>query len=397
MPRSFTIHTGTGRYKTDTPMEAAKKAAAKLFKDTKSKSLTFCMRETTKDSKKKLYHYKATRTTKGVIKVSVNKNKKIVSAYTSGGVGGDVRTIIQTLSGPLKLIDLFNIFYDNFDNLQILFDNMKINNFQLVSRKSEDQTKKFEIISEQKDCIRAVFFSYGSYILYKKFGGFFSNMFLFMYFLVEYCKENNINNINNDLRSNKQFILYLLQYMPLNSLFSYPYDDVSIYWFNLNIELNNTIQDHIFTGSSRVPHFFISSATEPKKSYLQRTKTFIKESNDVMNKLSTNNKDYKQPIPIYIYFKSDELNQCVNTDYEDDHVFAPYISKQHIIKIVDENEKELSDKYLDNYFADPPSTNIKTPQPMNPKTGFIGRVVKKCNELFCRGNPEDVSDPARQL
>jgi hypothetical protein len=87
MPRSFTIHTVGGRYKADIPIEAAKKAAAKLFKDTKSKSLTFCIRETTKDSKKKLYHYKATRTAKGGIQVSVNKNKKIVSAYTGVGSG----------------------------------------------------------------------------------------------------------------------------------------------------------------------------------------------------------------------------------------------------------------------------------------------------------------------
>ncbi len=408
MPRSFTIHTGsgTGRYKTDTPMEAAKKAAAKLFKDTKSKSLTFCIRETTKDSKKKLYHYKATRTAKGVIQVSVNKNKKIVSAYTSGGVGGDVRTIIIKLSEPLKLIDLFKIFYNNFDNLQILFDNIKINDFVLRSRTSADQTKKYKIVSEHKVCIRAVFFSYGSYILYKKFGGFFSNMFLFMYFLVEYCKENNID-INENYRPDKGCILYLLNFMPLNDLHmeyksekdSPDYDSVKIWWFNnMEIELKNTIQDHIFTGGSRVPHFFISSATEPKKSYLQRTKTFIENSNDVMNNLSTNNKDYKQPIPIYIYFKSGELNQCVDTDYEDDHVFAPYISKQHIIKIVDENQIELSYTYLDDYFADTPSTNIKTPQPItNPKTGFIGRVVKKCNELFCLGSPEAVSDPARQL
>lgn len=76
MYRSFTIHTVGGRYLADKPMEAAKKAASKLFKDSKVKRMTFCLRETTKDSKKKLYHYKADKLVKGGFKVSVDKSKK---------------------------------------------------------------------------------------------------------------------------------------------------------------------------------------------------------------------------------------------------------------------------------------------------------------------------------
>jgi hypothetical protein len=414
MHRSFTIHTVGGRYKADTPIEAAKKAAAKLFKDTKSKSLTFCIRETTKDSRKKLYHYKATRTAKGDIQVSVNKNKKVISAYKGGGVGGDVRTIIQRLSESLKLIDLFNIFYDNFDNLQILFDNIKINDFDLRSRKSEDISEdiseEFEIVSEQKVCIRAVFFSYGSYIMYRKFGGFFSNMFLFMYFLVKYFKENNRDRdiIVDGYIPDKNCILYLLNFMPLNYLsmrnksekdlsgYLNDYESVKIGWFKMTLELNNTIQDHIFTGFSNVPHFFMSSATTiPDPYYLGRTENFIRISNDVIENLLPNNNDYKKPMPILIYFKSSELNQCVDTKYEDDHVFAPYIPKEYIMKIDDKYGKELSDKYLDEYFGHQPSPKrTTTTQKLNALGNAIAtRVNKLCTRLSCSGDIKDVYQP----
>jgi hypothetical protein len=82
MARTFTIHTGRGRYVADTPIDAAKKAAAKLFKNNKAKSLRFCIRETTKDSKKKLYYYKAYKADKNAknsIIVSVDKSKKTFS------------------------------------------------------------------------------------------------------------------------------------------------------------------------------------------------------------------------------------------------------------------------------------------------------------------------------
>jgi hypothetical protein len=94
MTRSFTIHSasknieGLKRYRTDTPIEAAKKAAAKLFKDSKAKSLNFCIRETTKDSKKKLYHYKADKTAKGGIRVSADKSKKTVNGVLYKRRGG---------------------------------------------------------------------------------------------------------------------------------------------------------------------------------------------------------------------------------------------------------------------------------------------------------------------
>ena len=61
--RSFTIHQSSisekgGRYKSDTPISVANKVAQDLFdKHPRTKKLSFCIRETTKNSKKRLYYY----------------------------------------------------------------------------------------------------------------------------------------------------------------------------------------------------------------------------------------------------------------------------------------------------------------------------------------------------
>ena len=73
--RTFTIANSCinmkgGRYNSLNPMSAAKKAATQLFKKAKKSSkykslrkITFCLRETTIDSDKLEYHYKAARIT----------------------------------------------------------------------------------------------------------------------------------------------------------------------------------------------------------------------------------------------------------------------------------------------------------------------------------------------
>ncbi len=71
--RTFTINDSCikvsgGRYKSSSPLSAARKVATKLFKKAKSmtayktaRKLTFSIRETTEGSKKKIFHYKVER------------------------------------------------------------------------------------------------------------------------------------------------------------------------------------------------------------------------------------------------------------------------------------------------------------------------------------------------
>jgi hypothetical protein len=65
--RYFTIEKATisipkGRYKATKPINAAKKIAGKLFLLTNDPKISFSIRETTKNSQKKIYHYEATKT-----------------------------------------------------------------------------------------------------------------------------------------------------------------------------------------------------------------------------------------------------------------------------------------------------------------------------------------------
>jgi hypothetical protein len=62
---SADIHHTAGRYAAEKPRDAAKKAAAALFKTSyKIKTLNLSIKETTKNSQHKVYHYKCTYDTK---------------------------------------------------------------------------------------------------------------------------------------------------------------------------------------------------------------------------------------------------------------------------------------------------------------------------------------------
>lgn len=89
MTKTYTVESSSvnetgGRYKSSSPSAAARKAATKLFKKaskgTQSK-VTFCLRETTVGSKKKEYHYVATRVKLAKPLVRVINGKEIVNRY----------------------------------------------------------------------------------------------------------------------------------------------------------------------------------------------------------------------------------------------------------------------------------------------------------------------------
>jgi hypothetical protein len=93
MSRTFTIASSCinvegGRYKSATPVSAAKKAASKLFKKAKDSSkyksirrITFSIRETTSGSDKNVYEYKANRVKLDKPVVRVINGSEIVNHY----------------------------------------------------------------------------------------------------------------------------------------------------------------------------------------------------------------------------------------------------------------------------------------------------------------------------
>ena len=87
MTRTFTVQSSDiqasgGRYKSETPGAAAKKAATQLFKKSKaSKNISFALRETTSGSEKKVYLYNATREKLAKPVERIIKGVKIVNEY----------------------------------------------------------------------------------------------------------------------------------------------------------------------------------------------------------------------------------------------------------------------------------------------------------------------------
>lgn len=93
MSRTFTvdnsgIDVSGGRYVSDVPSQAAKKAASKLFAKAKSspkhkavKTITFSIRETTRNSDKSQFKYKATQKALPKPIVRVINGKEIINKY----------------------------------------------------------------------------------------------------------------------------------------------------------------------------------------------------------------------------------------------------------------------------------------------------------------------------
>jgi hypothetical protein len=113
--RSFTIDYSSigikgGKFKQDTPLDTAKIVAKRLFTKSNANSISFCIRETTKDSKKKTYMYKAVKKMlkKPVVvvkngikklqyfKISVKTDKKLMNRG-----GGNVENLIDDITNKL--------------------------------------------------------------------------------------------------------------------------------------------------------------------------------------------------------------------------------------------------------------------------------------------------------
>jgi len=79
------IGISSGTFRSSGPAVAAKKAASKLFEksDSKTRKITFCLRESTRGSKKKQYHYTATKVQNKILVSSAQKQKR--SRRVKGG------------------------------------------------------------------------------------------------------------------------------------------------------------------------------------------------------------------------------------------------------------------------------------------------------------------------
>ena len=214
----------------------------------------------------------------------------------------------------LKYGDLANIIYNNFEKLDEILPQLNILCFNLEKKFTygniepsyiniNDDMKKTNGYS-----VRISTISLGTQILFNKYNGLFSNLLIFMYFLVTYIVDKNKSldvsskidpkTFNpNIIDNNKECIDYLYKHFPFEGKIDTE-EYSMILWYHPDREINNTIKSNLFTGATESPHFFFSSIfvnnTDNIKDY-ENINKYIIRAKDIAKKSNA--------IPVKIYFK----------------------------------------------------------------------------------------------
>lgn len=226
--------------------------------------------------------------------------------------------IITSNSSTIR--DLVYIIYTKFYDLDSILHLFNITNFKISHY--QDLTSyydnKYELISDTMYSYRASVISLGTKIIFDRHRVILSNLLTLIYFFVEYLREN--SSLTEDTKfpqdENVEGYQYIKNYMPL------PKD--MLYNMNTPLNLFNTIDSQVISGS-RLVHFFISSApTLPTRGYLIRA-------------IQTAGSEY---IPVIITIKISSENPAVKSVHEDDHVISPVLFGDHIesIRLIEKDD-----------------------------------------------------------
>jgi hypothetical protein len=269
----------------------------------------------------------------------------------------------------LSYRDLLILFYKHFDNFKVLIPYLKNIDNYLIDNPIIPKNPKNKIIENEDTCIRASIFTFGTYIMLKKYGGIFSQLVQFLYFYVQYLKENGIKLQDSKHIITEEVHKYLLQYYPIQTY--YLNNKLkSVYTGYINFgEVDNTFISHIDSYNTTKPSFFISSFSfkdikdEIKiknfyDNYVLRTEQNIDDINKQLNIYNVNNIGQdEQPIsfsgfPVLIYIQQNKYNKAFTNDgILKDHVFPPYISEIYITSITNKNNEifDYESIYSDMY------------------------------------------------
>jgi len=260
----------------------------------------------------------------------------------------------------LKYKDLIIIIYQNFDNFETIIPYLVDFDKYMKSNNKDN----YSVIGESGDvkiCVRSSVFSLGTYILLKKYKGLFSQLIQFLYFCVHYLIEKKITLEKYDFLMTIEMHKYVLKYVPFITLcINSSLSTLTLKYLNI-LKVDNNFEEHLFTGSTYKPHFFISStpsntlienkvANNIKNNYLNRIKTVIEtiDTNINMCKVKNINLSY-YPVLIYINIKND--NKAYYQGYEEDYVFCPYIKSEYIdIRTEDGNIFDYEEIYKEHIF-----------------------------------------------
>jgi hypothetical protein len=255
----------------------------------------------------------------------------------------------------LSYIELVELIYRHFENFEILIPYLQsIDKYSIGIPNPE----KSQIKYPDDDCVRASIFTFGTYIMLKRYGGIFSQLVQFLYFYVQYLKVNRIRLEGREHIISEKVHKYLLQYHPIETNYT-------------NIELHtsyegyikkgvvDTLISHINENNTKRPSFFISSfqkkdiAGERKikssfKNYVLRTQQIVEEIKGALTEY--NNRKHtrateatgatgatREPsisfsgYPVLIYIKKN--NMAFTKGDKTDYVFPPYIPLKQISSI----------------------------------------------------------------
>jgi len=269
-----------------------------------------------------------------------------------GIIDYDIKKIIY--NEGLPCIELLKLIYRHFENFETLIPYLQsIDKYSIGIPNPE----KSQIKYPDDDCVRVSIFTFGTYIMLKKYGGIFSQLVQFLYFYVQYLKVNRIRLEGREHIISEKVHKYLLQYHPIETNYT-------------NIELHTSYEDyikygvvdtlisHINENNTRRPSFFISSFQKKDIANKRKIKTnfdnYVLRTQQIVNKIKEELTNYnnrkptrasretgatgakREPIsfsgyPVLIYIKKN--NKAFTIGDMKDYVFPPYIPLEHISSI----------------------------------------------------------------
>ena len=254
-----------------------------------------------------------------------------------GIIDSDIKKIIY--NEGLPCIELLKLIYRHFENFETLIPYLQsIDKYSIGIPNPE----KSQIKYPDDDCVRASIFTFGTYIMLKKYGGIFSQLIQFLYFYVQYLKVNRIRLEDREHIITEEVHKYLLQYHPIET----NYTNIELhtsYEGYIKYGMVDTLISHINEDNTRRPSFFISSFQ--KKDIEKRIKfyftAYVSRTHQIVEKIKAeltkyNESNPKKPIsfsgyPVLIYIKKN--NMAFTNGDKKDYVFPPYIPLEHISSI----------------------------------------------------------------
>jgi hypothetical protein len=243
-------------------------------------------------------------------------------------------TIYKTIyKKELHYKELLKLIYRHFENFEILIPYL-----QSIDKYSIGIPKpvKSQIKNTDDDCVRASIFTFGTYIMLKRYGGIFSQLVQFLYFYVQYLKVNRIRLQDSEHIITEEVHKYLLQYHPIET--NCTYNKLHTYYKTLiRYGVVDTLIEHITETNTRRPSFFISSFQKKDiviNAYVTRTHQIVDK---IKAELTKYNETHPiEPIsfsgyPVLIYIK--KHNMAFTKGDKTDYVFPPYIPLTHISSI----------------------------------------------------------------